>query len=392
MRRRRARALVLALASGAVLGSAPAASAIPAFARRYGVACDYCHQGYPKLNPQGQRFEERGMRMAQEDPFVASEWLRGVPASLRASGLRSFAEDRRDSGSGVFKAISSGSLGRRLSYWADYRLLVRQGDDTLDGRVDNAWGQVEVVPGGRLYARAGRFELDLPFTAVRSPHLFPYEVYLENPGVEYDAIGLAQDGLEIGGGLPGDVRWSAAVVAGRNRPGAGDLSDEAERFDANLFLRATKRIEQHRLGGFAYVARNTLALSPDIVWDDSILRVGVDASLWLDRLNVYGVGIYGRNDNPLATPAQPRGTRREATFTGGFLQADYHWTDWAVVTLRGEAIQRRGPRTPRPDEPGTSVYPGLQLFFRERFKLSFEYAFHGDGRRDAGGLQAEIAF
>ena len=37
----------------AVVGAAPRALAIPALARRYGVACDYCHQGYPKLNPIG---------------------------------------------------------------------------------------------------------------------------------------------------------------------------------------------------------------------------------------------------------------------------------------------------------------------------------------------------
>ena len=375
-----------------LLGSASAASAIPAFARRYGVACDYCHQGYPKLNPMGQRFEERGFRMAQEDPFVVSEWLRGVPASLRLQGTRSMVERVDDSSFGVGKAISAGSLGRRLSYWADYLLLAREGDDTFDGRVDNAWAQLEVVEGGKLYLRGGRFELDLPFTAVRTPHVFPYEVYLENPGFEYDAIGRTQDGFELGGGLPGDVRWSAAVVAGRDRPGARTLSARAGGFDANLFLRASKRIEQHRLGGFAYIGHNTLALSPDIVWDDSILRLGADLSLWFDRLNLYGVFLYGRNDNPVGTPARPRGTQQESAFTGGFLQADFHWTDRAVVTLRGETIARGSGYAGLREETTNSLYPGLQLFVRERFKLSVEYALRGSRRLDAASIQAEIAF
>ena len=386
------RGVVSLFALAVVLGSASAASAIPAFARRYGVACDYCHQGYPKLNPMGQRFEERGFRMAQEDPFVASEWLRGVPASARVLGTRLFTERVDDSSFGVGKAITAGSLGRRLSYWADYLLLAREGDDTFDGRVDNAFAQVEVVPGGRLYLRGGRFELDLPFSAARTPHVFAYEVYLENPGFEYDTIGRAQDGVELGGGLPGDVRWSAAVVAGQNRPGARAISEQTEGFDANLFVRASKRVEQHRFGAFAYIGRNTLALSPGIVWDDNILRVGVDANLWFDRLNLYGVALHGRNDDPVATPTSPRGTMQEATFVGGFLQADFHWTDWAIVSLRGETIAHGSGYTPQPNATTHSLYPGLQLFFRERFKLSFEYAFLGGRRLDRAGLQAEVAF
>jgi hypothetical protein len=384
-----AAAVVLALGS---IGAASPAVAVPALARRYGVACDYCHQGYPKLNPAGQRFKERGLRMAQEDPFVAGDWLRGVPLSLRASAARELRDGGDDTSYGLLKAISAGGLGRRLSYWADFTLDVREGDDTFDGGVDTAWAQVEVVHGGRLYAKAGRFELDLPFTQLRSPHLFPYAIYDENPGFEYDSIGLPQDGLEVGGGLPGDVRWSAAVVAGRDREDAEELSGQSDAFHGNLFLRASKRVSLHRFGGFAYIARNTLALSPAIVWDDDILRVGGDASVWLRRLNVYGVFLYGRNDNPFATPSQPRGTGREVTLTGGFLQADYHWSDRFVLTARLEAIHRPFPGTSGPKETFTSVYPGAQLFLRERVKLSFEYGFHDHQRGNRGALQAEVAF
>jgi hypothetical protein len=376
----------------AVVGAAPRALAIPALARRYGVACDYCHQGYPKLNPIGQRFKERGLRMDQEDPFVVGDWLRGVPLSLRASGARALVEDLDDSSYGLLKPVSAGSLGRRLSYWADYALAVQEGDDTYDGSVDTAWAQVEVVPGGKLYAKLGRFEMDLPFTQLRTPHLFRYEIYDENPGLEFDAIGLPQDGLEVGGGLPGDVRWSAAVVGGRNPDGASDLSEETGDFDANLFVRASKRVSQHRFGGFAYIARNTLALSPDIVWDDDILRVGGDASVWVARLNVYTVFLYGRNDNPIATPSRPHGTGQEMTFSGGFLQADYHWGDRVVLTLRTETIRRAPPGSTGPKVTYTSVYPGAQVFLRERFKLSFEYGFHDQQRRNRGAVQAELAF
>jgi hypothetical protein len=339
----------------------------------------------------GQRFKERGLRMAQEDPFVVGDWLRSVPLSLRASGSRLLVEDLEDASFISLKPISAGSLGRRLAYWVDYSALIRiDSDDSWEGAVDNAWGQVEIVTDGRLYAKAGRFELDLPFSQVRSPHLFRYEIYDENPGLEYDSIGLSQDGLELGGGLPGDVRWSAAVVAGRDPEGAGDRSDETERFDANLFARASKRIGQHRLGGFAYIARNTLALTPAIVWDDSILRLGADLNLWIRRLNLYGVFLYGCNDAPFPPPSP--GGSAEASFRGGFLQGDYHWGDRVVLTFRAEAIHRPPRGSTGPQETFTSLYPGAQLFLRERFKLSFEYGWHDKGRRDRGAVQAEVAF
>ena len=215
------------LCAVAVTGAAAPVLAIPALARRYGVACDYCHQGYPKLNPIGQRFKERGLRMDQEDPFVAADWLRSVPLSVRASGTRLLVDDFDDSSFGLAEAAHRRQPGPAAFVLGGLRARhQRRRRHCRTAAVDNAWAQVEIVHGGKLYAKVGRFELDLPFTQVRSPHLFRYEIYDENPGFEYDAIGLSQDGLELGGGLPGDVRWSAAVVAGRDPEGADDLSDE----------------------------------------------------------------------------------------------------------------------------------------------------------------------
>jgi hypothetical protein len=377
---------VVTILFGAALAAvAEPALAIPAFARRYGVACDYCHQGYPKLNPVGQRFKERGLRMDQEDPFVAADWLRGAPVSLRAYGTHYFYEGADDWTTATGKLVSAGSLGRRLSYWADYNALVRvDSDDTFDGAVDNAWAQLELVSRGRLYAKLGRFELDLPFTQARSPHPFPYEIYFATAGSESDAVGYRQEGIELGGGLPGDVRWSAAIVAGRDDP-FHDRAPGEERFRGNLFLRASKRVLQHRAGAFAYIARDRVeAATP---WDDDLLRLGVDGSAWVGRLNLYGLFLYGRNGQTLP-PGSPNSRR---TFTGGFLQADHHLSDRVVLTLRTEMVQH--PRRPSGVQITVrSLYPGVQLYLRERFKLAFEYGLHNHDIRSVAALQAELAF
>ncbi len=387
----RQRAAVLILTT-AVVASAGPSWAIPAFARRYEVECHFCHEGFPKLNSMGQRFKERGFRMEREDAFDASKWARSWPVTIRAEATHSLSKGD-DSNSGYIKAISAGSLGKRIAYWVDDAVSITEGDDNFTHiKPNNAWLRLEVVRDGKLYARGGRIEMDIPFTQARTPHLQGYDIYFANTGFETDVIGSYQEGLEVGGRLPQDVHWSAAVVKGRNAKGMETLSDKVKDFDANLFLRLAKRIDRHRLGAFAYIGRNTLALSRSVVWDDNLLRLGADGDVWLDRLNLYGVFMYGRNDNPIATSAAPSGTRQELSFSGGFVQADYHPRDQVALTLRFNAVSAPPFGTAGAKQTLSSIVPGIQIFIYEHGKLSFEYAFPNKDRDSFGSVQAEIAF
>lgn len=379
------RAFVLALA---LLAAAPAAQAIPAFARRYQVACSFCHEGYPKLSSMGERFRERGFRMSQEDDFELRAWARTVPVDLRARGTHFVNEASEDVDEAFLKATSAGHLGRRLSYWVDDGLLIGEGDDTArHTRPDNAWARLEIVPAGRLYLRAGRFELDLPLTQARTPHVFPYDIYFANTGFESDTVGAHQDGVEVGGQLPRDLRWSAAVVSGHDDP-----ADADDGFEGNVFLRMAKRVRQHRVGGFAYVGRNTLSRTPGLSADDTLLRLGADANVWIRRLNLYGVAMYGRNGNSVLSPDAPAGTGQALGFSGGFLQADWHARELLVVTLRGSLVHRPPGLSAASRVTFASVFPGVQVFVRERVKLAFEYGFTNRAQPDLGALQLDIAF
>ena len=120
-------------------------------------------------------------------------------------------------------------------------------------------------------------------------------------------------------------------------------AEEATKFEANVFLRLAKRWERNRFGAFAYIGRNHLAqpgvsLDPD--WKNDIVRVGIDGNVWAQRLNLYGVGMYGSNSNAIATPQQPEGTGDSQHFTGGFLQADYHASDSFALTARVNVVNR----------------------------------------------------
>jgi hypothetical protein len=392
------------LGTSALLAVAETASALPAFARRYGVACHFCHDGFPKLNNNGQRFKERGFRMPQEEAFDAAAWIRSVPLDARLQLRRTIlgeteeGNDLDDISTFFGKGISAGSLGSRFSYWIDdgvfWNISAEEEDDEVQHtEVDNGWGRIEIVKNGKFYLKGGRFELDLPFTQARTPNLFAYDIYSTNAGFEQDNIGSFQQGAEVGGTLTNGFHWSAAVVDGHNGEDMEAFDDEVGKFDANVFLRAAKRFERHRVGAFAYFGNSTLARSPSIVWEDGLLRVGADADLRFGQLNLYGVFMYGRNDNPVALPSQPDGTNESFDWTGGFAQGDFNVADSLQLTLRVNAVSRPTSFIDASSkETFTSIWPGIRFFILERIKLAFEYGFHNQDQVNLGAVQAEVAF
>lgn len=371
--------------------------AVPAFARRYEVKCDFCHQIFPKLNRAGERFKERGFRLESEDKFEGSAWIRSAPVSGRLEGTRNMPEGRDARTNGYFKILSAGNLGAKLSYWADDAWL-RSNGDTLHIKPDNAWVRVDFKPLGKFYAKGGRFELDLPFTQTRTPHLLPYPIYGTNTGLETDSIGAYQEGLEVGGEF-GTTHVSAAVVKGRNNQGVVDLAKlsgvgDPGKFDANLFLRATRRWTASRFGAFAYIGRNELVARLNAtrvgVAKDNILRLGVDGNLRVNKLHLYGVAMYGSNSNSVLSLAQPGGTEESLGFAGGFLSADYYLREQVAITAR---VQTRSVDAPgsAPKNKLTSFLPGVQVVLW-KLKFSGQVNFSNNNVARFGAIQVETAF
>jgi len=309
-------------------------------------------------------------------------WFRTIPVIVRAEARRDFVEDQDGVNSGILKAISAGNLGKRFSYWVDDSLAITEGEDNFSHlEPNNAWVLYEAVKDGKLYAKAGRMELDIPFTQVRTPHLFPYPIYAAGSLSGSENLGDYQEGLELGGNLRGDLRWSVALVQAR---AAG--ADEAS--GGYAFLRARKRIDDDRFGVFTYVGRSARTFGTDEQRRD-ILRLGGDASVWWRRLNLYGVYLYGRNDTYASDPLLDPGVVE--TFDGGFLQADYHFSDWLAATLRGNLLSP--PRVGDADiDTVTSVYPGVQVWILRRLKLSAQYGFNSGDSPNGGAVQLDVAF
>ncbi|MEO8361071.1 MAG: hypothetical protein ABI672_13655 [Vicinamibacteria bacterium] len=370
------------------------AFAVPAFARRYSVKCSFCHEIFPKLNRAGERFKERGFRLDSEDKFERSVWLKSAPLSGRVIGARNLREGRDDDTYGDLKVLSAGNLGEKVSYWAD-DAWIRSGGETFHVKPDNVWARFDIKAKGKLYAKAGRFELDLPATQTRTPHLLPYEIYGTNTGLESDGIGQYQSGIEVGGEI-GTTHLSAALVKGRNNDGVPELADrtgvgEPEKFDGNLFLRVSKRRATSRFGAFSYIGRNQLVANLDATHvglaKDKLLRIGIDGNARFKQLNVYGIAMYGSNSNSEVTAS---GTSESLNFAGGFLAVDYSFRDFVAVTAR---VQTRSVENPgsTPRASVTSFLPGLQVVIW-KVKVSGQVSLANHNTARFGVVQVETAF
>jgi hypothetical protein len=367
-----------------------AADAIPAFSRRYALPCHFCHDGYPKLSVLGEQFKERGYRL-DDDVTEIADWLRSVPVSLRSTFRQTFEEGGDAQTRGVFRVVSAGNLGDRVSYWVDDNYVV-ESDDTRRVGLNNAFARVELVP-DEIHARGGRIELDLPFTQTRSPQLFRYEIYFANTGFETDNIGVHHDGVEVGGFVDDATRWSIAVVDANESQEQSDLVGNAGTFDANVFGRLMRRFGEGRAGMYVYWGRNKLARTASddlLLWDDSLVRLGGDVSWYLGQAQAYGTFLYGRNSNPFANPDNPQGTNAPSSFWGGFAQVDYAIRDELVVSGRMELVHAPPAGTADPAKSFVEFFPGLKLWLHPRVRLAFELGFRNQNRPTRGAIHLEL--
>ena len=325
----------------------------------------------------------------------------------------------------TFTIIAAGTFGPNISFWIDNDISAGGSNGAAglgDGYLKvNDLGRYIGLPKDTLNLRVGQFELDLPFSQARSINLTGYDVYgqasvaLVNPNCNVPALGstppcttnnpfvfgIPQRGIEIGG-YPndGNFNWSIALVDGNNNNGA-------VRNSKDVYIRVAQRLNLERdpevrtevqaagptgprdhtsirFGAFYYYGRNALninqALFPGIgtlgTVREPFYRVGGDVRLKYRNLELYGLGMYGHDQNliPNVTATAFVGTT-PVTFTGGFAQANYWFYPWLIGLMRYDWVT-----SPTDFQNGASKQstrsrfsPGFQLLVRSNIKATFEY-------------------
>ncbi|HTK95786.1 MAG TPA: hypothetical protein VL382_09115 [Terriglobales bacterium] len=377
---------------------------------------------------------------------------------------------RTDFQPGLFSIFTGGNFGSDIAFWVDDDFSVA-GSEANGGLGDGYLkfvniGRVIHLPKDFLSMRVGQFELDLPFTQARSYNISGYDIYTQfNIGAQSTPFATQQqfvnnqftmdtagNGVEISGGHQyGGYHYSIAVInqTTGTQPIEGGAFVSPSPFtgyvsDANfkdLYARFSYRFNLERdaasrndvqaagptgprdhtflqLGTYYFYGRSvqrvlgqdTLGNPVGLTAREPFYRVGGDFNFNYRNFNVYGLYMYGHDNNllpaflgiPVALPPAipPTGfvAGTPATFSGGFVQADWLPYPWMMLIMRYDGVNSTADRingftvlgsgTPYfspVDATRNRFTPGVQFLIHANIKASFEYQIRPE-QQVIGGL------
>lgn len=317
----------------------------------------------------------------------------------------------------TFTIIAAGSMGPTFSFWIDDDIST--GGSGAEGGLGDGYikvndlGHYLHLPKDSLNVRFGQFELDLPFTQARTINLSDYDVYDEvnivcPPGGDLTCeagttnnpfqLGTPQRGIEFGG-YPndGNFSWSVAVVNGSNdTPAMRNSKDVFVRVSQKFNLERDSSVRKEiqaagptgprdhtsiRVGAFYYYGTNVQ--NQNGIFDltlpelrEPFYRVGGDLRFRYRNFELYGLGMYGRDQNHFWTDSTPAFVSAPpVTFTGGFGQAEYRIYPWLMGIMRYDWVNSPTDQVNNFSRFNTrSRYsPGFQVLVRANLKVAFEY-------------------
>ncbi len=328
----------------------------------------------------------------------------------------------------TFTIIAAGSMGPMFSFWVDDDLSA--GGSGADGGLGegflkiNDLGHYLGLPKDTLNVRFGQFELDLPFTQAKSINLTDYDVYgqanVSGFGTTNNPLIFAepQRGIEIGG-YPndGNFSWSVALVNGSN-------ADAATRNTKDVYVRVSQKFNLERdsnvrkeiqaagptgprdhtslrVGAFYYYGTNVQNQN-GILFEglpelrEPFYRAGGDFRFKYRKFELYGLGMYGRDQNHYFTESDPPFVSAPpVTFTGGFGQAEYWFYPWLIGIMRYDFVNSPTDRLElglyRRDTRNR-FSPGFQWLVRANLKVAFEYQYRPEQPNGSDGFYRPNGF
>jgi hypothetical protein len=348
------------------------AFAVPAFARKYGVACSTCHEVWPKLNDFGQNFRDNGYRMNRErdnpTTLPGSYW----PMAFRLTVGYQFQRTTEVPSDGGFSTtqtgnfgftgldiLTAGSIGEQVSFLVVYTPGLNSSGFGLGG---NDGGDLESAFAGfhRLFdtpylnLRIGKHAPDLPIDEHRILTLTQgYAMYHFHPQGSQSTFepGANQVGVELYGHSELDrFRYSVSFLNENDAPlfSKSLVSNPVVwgHVTGNVYLDSDvlAAIKGGVFGaiGFHPTTFDTVTTGTgDAATTTSLTGTGRDlkpfsragAELHLSFLStvfpltVSGVVMFATEDQALI-----EGGVRDATWLGWFGEISYTWAvDWTVI-------------------------------------------------------------
>jgi len=319
----------------------------------------------------------------------------------------------------TFTIISAGSFGENLAFWIDNDIST--GASGANGGLGDGYlryndlGHALGLPKNALNVRFGQFELDLPFTQARTIYPSAYDVFSQtnvagalgttnNPFV----LGSPQRGIEFGG-YPnnGNFTWSVAIIDGTNSAYGLAPSTLSTRNTKDVYVRVSQKFNLERdpesrnavqaagptgprdhtsirLGAFYYHGDNQLNYGSSQysflgTIDEPFYRVGGDIRFKYRKMELFGVGMVGHDNNhTVDTVLQQIMDAPAVTYTGGFAGSNFWIYPWMIAYMRYDFVN-----SPTDFANGVSEHrtrnrysPGFQLLVRSNIKIIGEYQYH----------------
>jgi len=351
------------------------ASAIPAFARQYGISCATCHAAFPRLNSFGKSFVDSNYRLDnwKENTLQTGDDMlelpKVVPLALRVQAyVQSHQANSMDPSTGVvaeqtpwdfqspylIKLLSSAPLSDHISYYFAAIMSEQGNNGTLF--LDDAWISHDDIFGSGIGMMLGHFQIsDLMFpreTRLTAQDFLPYSM----AGITYERgvtlsrdIGPASLALGVANGNGIDTSYPANS-AGYSRP---EMLFDNNNFKS-VFGRIGTNIGPVRTGLFGLSGKQpsggTAPGTTTGTRETNKQVLGLDFSGDDGQLYWFGQLLWNRWDNFLDD--SPDVNR---SWNGGFAGADYVYNErWTYSLLYNRAIAKdfRGTNT---------IYEGIDL-------------------------------
>ncbi len=370
-----------------LLGASQSASAIPAFARKYGLRCSACHESWPMLNFFGQKFKDNGYQLMNDrdapiwqNPGYWPVTFRMTPIWHRVS-TNLVATDQ--SPTGEQKITSSGfdlsgldfhtggTLEKNFSFY-----LLPSSDSTGAFHFETVMARLDNINGSPwLNVKLGKFELDNLLSEKRILTLTGnggiYQLYHFIPlrdGNIFGQMGDNQLGVEVLGHSANDrTRYSAALISSND--GTTQLPYGAESY--STFITGSQAFDLGKLGvdrvGFYVMAGDaptswltqgggTVIIPGSGIGNKSYSREGFVGQFYFgEHFDVTVVTQHGEDsawfgqgygdlpdgvavNNNIGNPTLPTGSRNP-TWNGVLLEPHYVVSPQMILIGRYETIR-----------------------------------------------------
>jgi hypothetical protein len=382
-----------------LLSSCRPAQALPAFARKYGMPCSSCHEGWPKLSYFGQQFKDNGYQMGNDRDAPIFQSPAYWPVTFRITPFWSRESSNKvqvDSSTGVpggseaqvttngfswtgLDFHTGGTLAKNFSFY-----VLPSSDETGAFHFESVWARMDNIAGSPWFnIKMGKFELDnllsekriLTLSSVGGTYYNYHFQPFSQPGVPENytfGIGDNQVGLEYMGHSANDrTRVSAALLTSSD--GSPDVPGGST-YDG--YFAASQAFEIgslgiQRVGAFAYIGQAPTYFQYNLT---TVSTVGVDSNtgapvtsatpagipgtgagnkvfqrygligmMYIKKYNLTSIYFHGTDNAYLGanTPAnQPLPTGAQSPkWNGALFESNYDWSPQLVLINRYELVR-----------------------------------------------------